>query len=388
VNRLDWKVLGLTLGNQLHPWREVARAALAVKEMDGFGRIFAVPGLISALCSALADPGQEGALSALRVQGWEQQKWSAFLGHWVDQKLMGDAENTKPWSIVNESHMHLKMYRGVGVLVCTDEDGSSVYLHPEQSQGFADWFSGLLGETGNVRGRLIRLVPPSGGSEYHSVRRHFENKDWDVEVTDTASRPLTVSGPWAPTLDEMRKILADKRAVLLFGPPGAGKTESAVQMARDKRVILVPGFVFGGTVRGQDIAKLMSFFKADFLIVDDMPPTVALSALEQFEVLMRQGVPVVITVMTDGELPRLPGLRPGRVDRMFQFGVPEADGRLGLLNFFAPGHDWSEAAAHPLAEGMTPAYLKELARRVSHPTRPENWQDALVSLDSQRKIAT
>jgi hypothetical protein len=159
-------------------------------------------------------------------------------------------------------------------------------------------------------------------------------------------------------------------------------------MARDKRVILVPGFVFGGAVRGQDIAKLMSFFRADFLIVDDMPTTVALSALEQFEVLTRQGVPVVITVMTDGELPRLPGLRPGRVDRMFQFSVPEADGRLSLLNFFAPGYDWSEAAAHPLAEGMTPAYLKELARRVSHPTRPENWQDALVSLDSQRKIAT
>lgn len=124
------------------------------------------------------------------------------------------------------------------------------------------------------------------------------------------------------------------------------------------------------------------------LVVDDLPETSTVAALEEFEVLSRRGVSVAVTVMTNGSRPRFPGLRPGRVDEMLEFRLPDAEGRLALLRHFAPGVDWSEAARHELAEGMTPAYLRELARRVSDPACPVGWLPALRSLAVQREVAT
>jgi SpoVK/Ycf46/Vps4 family AAA+-type ATPase len=96
-------------------------------------------------------------------------------------------------------------------------------------------------------------------------------------------------------------------------------------------------------------------------------------------------VSVVVTVMTDGQLPRLPGLRPGRIDEMFEFQVPDADGQKTLLEFYAPMVDWSAIVGHPKAKGMTPAYLRELAQRVKS---GEDMERALTSLALQVAIAT
>ncbi len=70
---------------------------------------------------------------------------------------------------------------------------------------------------------------------------------------------------------------------------------------------------------------------------------------------------------------------------MFEFRIPDAAGREALLRQFAPGIDWSEAARHELCEGMSPAYLRELARRTSGSTP---WVDALRSLSVHRSVAT
>jgi ATP-dependent 26S proteasome regulatory subunit len=115
-----------------------------------------------------------------------------------------------------------------------------------------------------------------------------------------------------------------------------------------------------------------------------MPPTATVALLEEVEALYREKVAVALTLMTGDEPPKLQGLRPGRADETFEFSPPGAEGRLALLQAYAPNFSWEGTAGDARAEGMTPAYLKELARRV---IRGENPEAALISLHKHRAIA-
>lgn len=385
----------MTLTARMRPWQDVTRAMRDFGEARGVGKAFALPGAVSSVVSAVTDPDDNGVWHALMDDGWVRQGWTTLLGDWIHQELEADAANTGPNRVVRERNLSMTMYGKVGVAVRRmGRVGRVDVLRSPDLSLFESWFDRRVASKVGAGGHLVRFVAPRRGENDNEDEGEspFDQESgsgsWRVEVTPTSGRGRIVEGSWAPGIEEVSDALSGGRTILMFGPPGAGKTELAVRAARDGRVVLIPGTAFGGRMGGRDAAEVTDLFKAKVLVVDDMPASATVGMLEEFEVLSRRGVSVVVTVMTDGSRPHLRGLRPGRVDEMFEFGLPDAAGREALLRHFAPGVDWSGAANHELCEGMTPAYLKELARRVTSPSGRKGWLGALQSLAVQRDVAT
>ncbi|NBR66918.1 MAG: hypothetical protein EBT79_06495 [Actinobacteria bacterium] len=382
---------------RMRPWEEVTRVMRDFSESRGIGRVLAFPGALSSVVSAVADPDDTGVWRALTYDGWVRQGWTTLFGDWISEELTADAANTSPTPIFRNRNVEVTMYRKAGVAVHRLNRTQVDILRSPDRAAFDSWIDRRVMSNVGSGGHLVRFVAPNRGDADEDGAEDIPpfdpsappgSKAWRIEVTPTSGRGRIVEGSWAPSLDVVSDALVGGRTILMFGPPGAGKTELAIRAARDGRVVLIPGTAFGRGMGGRDAAEVTDLFRAKVLIVDDMPPSATVRMLEEFEVLSRRGVSVVVTVMTDGSRPHLRGLRPGRVDEMFEFGLPDAEGREALLRHFAPGIDWSGAANHELCEGMTPAYLKELARRVTGPSGRTGWMGALQSLAVQRDVAT
>lgn len=385
-------------------WERVGDFAANFSRSRGVvARAMQVPGLCSAVLRAAT--GDMSVLGQLLQQGWVSGGWTGILSGWLDERLLAaDPAVTRPVSIRESDRFSCVVYRGVGLTVRRNIHGKATVLCAPTDDAVR-WVASLMN---NVKGGVVRLVPPKGRTfRNHPPDDEGESDDpWRLEEQAWPDLSGWVEGPWSPTLDEMTRALFPRgasrttsgkqkagRSVLLLGPPGAGKTETAVRACRhhygdNARVLVVHGTAFGRAegMAGRDAVSLVRAFGACAFIVDDMPPTATVAMLEQFEALHREGVPVVITLMTDGSRPSLPGLRPGRVDEMVEFGVPDAEGRAQILQAVG-GEDypWVDLANDPRAEGMTPAYLRELALRVKSGVAPER---ALNSLAMQREIAT
>jgi hypothetical protein len=389
MNSLWWRLA--VLNQKLQPWEGVTRIVRDYHNVRGVGRILALPGVVSVVYGAVTD--SEDAWPAFLREGWIEGGWSTLMGAWLLEELEIDRAVTDPVS-VKIGDTSITFYRGVGIALRRSSRRRAIILREPNPLRFTAWFDKRMTTRVQGSGQIVRFV---------SVRnRNTDNDDepsrfdddrpasnWNIEIEPLAMRGPIIEGGWAPTVEEVTTAVAGGRTVLMFGPPGTGKTEKAIRAAGNGRAVVIPGTAFTQhRCRGRDAAEIIDLCRATILIVDDMPASMTVSILEEFEVLSRRGVSVVITVMTDGNRPHLPGLRPGRVDEMFEFGVPDATGREEMLRCFAPGIDWSEAAQHELAEGMTPAYLRELARRVTSPNCRRGWRGALESLAMQREVAT
>ncbi|CAI9831145.1 MAG: CDC48 family AAA ATPase [Nitrosopumilus sp.] len=179
--------------------------------------------------------------------------------------------------------------------------------------------------------------------------------------------------------------------ILLYGPPGCGKTLLARVLASESeaRIFLVNGPEIMNKYYGESEARMREIFKEarehapSIIFIDEMDAIaprrgdaygeVEKRVVAQLLALMdglddRGGVVVLgATNRPEGVDPAL--RRPGRFDREFEISVPNADGRLEILQIHARGMpvassvDLQELAAE--LHGYTGADIKSLCREAA-----------------------
>ncbi len=390
-------------------WENISDKAHNFHASKGFAKWIQIPGLISVINRSAS--GTNYVHPYLIRSGWKRGGWASIIAQWLDEHLLAaDPAVTLPVVLRENDNYTSTIYRGVGL--CFRRNTARNFLVgalTAPTDDAARWVSTLMEKRG---GGVIRLIPRnnrkrgSSGGPYpdEDGKDPTEIGAWALEHSPWPDdHEGWVEGNWAPTREELARALFSTnkgaetgrgRSLLLLGPPGVGKTETAVRAClfahgNNSRALVVHGSVFArGSqgMSGRDAVALVRAFKACALIVDDMPPTATVALLEEFEALHREGVAVAITLMTDGSRPRLPGLRPGRVDELIEFSVPDAEGRLALLRAVGGENPvWESISKDDRAEGMTPAYIRELAYRILSGGDPGK---ALSSLAAQREIAT
>jgi len=384
MNMLQLKMHAVSLNRKITKFSQVSRAVRDLSAVKGFLRIFMLPSVLSAAMDSVLDPDDYGPWELLPKDKWKKSEFLVPIARWLMARADED-KNIKLIQVDENEVRSIRIYEKAGLAFSFRTDGYRSMSRDTEVKilrsVFNDWFKKCFDEKSNG---LIRMVET--GRESTEEGYDAPAASWSIEMESPKTREI-VTGSWAPPVAKVQAAMKGGRTVLLFGPSGTGKTETAIQSAGGRRVLVIPGHSFSKrSLSGRGAEELCSLFDVSVLIIDDLPQSISVSLLEEFEPLGRQGVSVVITVMTDEDQPlKLPGLRPGRVDEMLEFHLPELEDQAMLLRYFASGVDWAPLLSEAAPEGLGPAYLKELASRV---VQGQPYREALRSLERHRSVAT
>jgi hypothetical protein len=172
-----------------------------------------------------------------------------------------------------------------------------------------------------------------------------------------------------------------KRGVLLYGPPGTGKTHTVrylLSQLRDVTAVIVSGRALAFISQACSIARVL---QPSLVIIEDVDLIAEDRGMHPgqhpllFELLNQMdglGDDVDVTfVLTTNRADLLePALaaRPGRVDEAVELPLPDAAGRLRLLELYRGRLDLQvrdPAAAVERTAGVTASFLKEALRRAA-----------------------
>ncbi len=174
-----------------------------------------------------------------------------------------------------------------------------------------------------------------------------------------------------------------RRGLLLYGPPGVGKTLTARYLSSvlaERTVLLLTGVAMGALPAMAQLARRLA---PSLVILEDVDliaeertmrargasPSFLFELLNEMDGL-REDADVVFLLTTNRPdlLEPALALRPGRVDLAVELPLPDADGRRRLLARYSQGLDTSTVdldAYVPDLEGTSPAFIRELLRQAA-----------------------
>jgi hypothetical protein len=174
-----------------------------------------------------------------------------------------------------------------------------------------------------------------------------------------------------------------RRGVLLYGPPGVGKTHTARYLSAclaDRTVLLLTGVAMGALPSMSRLARRLA---PSLVIIEDVDliaeertmrvrgasPSFLFELLNEMDGLRDDADVVFLLTTNRPELlePAL-ALRPGRVDLAVELPLPDANGRRLLLALYTQGLDVSTVDLEPYVahcQGASPAYIRELLRQAA-----------------------
>jgi hypothetical protein len=169
-----------------------------------------------------------------------------------------------------------------------------------------------------------------------------------------------------------------RRGLLLHGPPGVGKTLTAMYLAtqmRDRTVVLLTGSGLGTIGTSVDLATALA---PAIVILEDVDLVAMDRTFEPtnsilFELLNAMDgldadhdVLFVLTTNAPERIESALAARPGRIDQAVELPLPDADGRRRLLELYGAGLQLALDGGDDLIaelEGTSPAFIRELLRR-------------------------
>lgn len=229
---------------------------------------------------------------------------------------------------------------------------------------FRDWFWDSFGpfSTFQVQANLeyrrdSRIDPyPISGSAGHYVGPHtVENlfEYWDLFRQQNFSR-----------------------SVLFSGPPGTGKTTTALQIANSLggRLLVLPANMLSNSFSIHELMPFLQILKPNVLLLEDIHTILKFYLSEMLSLM--EWIPhglgkEVIFVATTNNLKNMDSAlkRPGRFDEVWHFGIPEnKEEILEVLHFYAnlfkceSALNWDELADQ--IAGFSQSHIAELMKSI------------------------
>jgi len=173
-----------------------------------------------------------------------------------------------------------------------------------------------------------------------------------------------------------------RRGLLLFGPPGTGKSHTVAYVCNespDRTVIILTGGAAGAVGQAGSIARTL---EPATIVIEDVDliasdrsmhggrhNTVLFQLLNEMDGIAADGdVLFVLTTNQVDSLETALAARPGRIDQAIELPLPDAAARGRLLELYSAGLDIPREVASRIVdqtEGCAGAFMKELVRRAA-----------------------